>query len=121
MPRYYFGGEAVAKEFAKPFYKSDRWQRCRYAYIKSVNGLCEECMTKGKITPGYIVHHKVELDEININDPYVTLGWDNLQYVCHECHNKIHFGESEVLRDGMYFDENGEMMQETSDYSIPPI
>ena len=56
----------MAKEFAKPFYKSVRWQRCRDAYIKSVNGLCENCLVKGKIVPGYIVHHKIELDEINI-------------------------------------------------------
>lgn len=111
----------MAKDFAKAFYKSKRWKRCRDAYIKSVNGLCEECMTNGKITPGHIVHHKIELDEINIADPYVTLGWDNLEYLCLECHNKIHFGESEVLREGLTFDENGEIVREINGFDTPPI
>ena len=111
----------MAKEFAKPFYKSVRWQRCRDAYIKSVNGLCENCLVKGKIVPGYIVHHKIELTPDNINDPMVTLCWDNLEYVCHECHNKIHFGDSEVLREGLFFDENGEIVREINGFDTPPI
>lgn len=78
----------MAKEFAKRFYNSKRWERCRAAYIayrKSVDGgMCETC----KEEPGYIVHHKEELTPENINDPDITLNFRNLKYDCHICHNK---------------------------------
>ena len=78
----------MAKEFAKGFYNSKRWQRCRAAYIayrKSVDGgMCETC----KEEPGYIVHHKEELTPENINDPDIALNFRNLKYDCHICHNK---------------------------------
>lgn len=80
----------MAKIFAKPFYDSKEWQRCRAAYIshrKSVDGgMCETCHEK----PGYIVHHKIELTPENINNPDITLGFENLKYDCHECHNREH-------------------------------
>lgn len=80
----------MAREFAKAFYNSTRWKKCRMAYIrhrKSVDGgMCESCRER----PGYIVHHKTELTPENINDPDVTLGFWNLKYDCLECHNKEH-------------------------------
>lgn len=36
----------MAKEFAKSFYKSKAWKRCRAMYAASVGGLCERCLTK---------------------------------------------------------------------------
>lgn len=80
----------MAREFAKAFYKSKVWQRCRNEYSKSVNHLCEECMKKGLIVPGEIVHHIIELTPQNIHDVSITLGWDNLELVCRECHGKKH-------------------------------
>lgn len=78
----------MAKAFAKSFYASGRWKKCREAYIsirKSVDGgLCETCHER----PGYIVHHKIELTPTNINDPYIAFGIGNLKYDCHICHNK---------------------------------
>ena len=62
------------KEFAEAFYKSDRWQKCRGAYIAERllidGGLCEECRAR----VGYIVHHKKQLTEKNINDPSVRFA-----------------------------------------------
>lgn len=78
------------KEWAKPFYQSTAWKQCRAKYIKSVGGLCERCSKKGLIVAGYIVHHKCYLTPENINDPSVTLNWDNLEYLCQDCHNKEH-------------------------------
>lgn len=49
------------------------------------------CAAKGLITPGEIVHHKIELNEDNVNDPSVALNPDNMMLVCFDCHNKIHF------------------------------
>lgn len=77
----------------KGFYKTRAWLKCRDAYIKHVGGLCERCLSRGLIVPGYIVHHKCYLTPENITDPNVTLNWDNLEYLCHDCHNKEHFKE----------------------------
>ena len=80
----------MAKDFARAFYDSDNWRKCRLGYIRhrrSIDGgLCEEC----KATTGFIVHHKKHLTPWNINDPSVALSWKNLMYVCKECHEKIH-------------------------------
>ena len=43
--------------------------------------------------PGYIVHHKEYIDLDNINDPSVLLSFENLEYLCMNCHNEEHFGE----------------------------
>lgn len=80
----------MAKEFAESFYKSKTWQKCRAAYIKSVGGICENCLKKGIVKPGVIVHHKIILNKNNINDESITLNWENLQYVCRDCHAKEH-------------------------------
>ena len=47
-------------------------------------------MRKGIYKPGEIVHHKIELDPININKPEVALGFNNLEMLCRECHAEIH-------------------------------
>ncbi len=80
----------MAKDFAQGFYKSKTWQQCRDAYAASVGGLCEECLRENKITAGEIVHHKIHLTPDNINDPAVSLNWDNLELVCRSCHLKLH-------------------------------
>ena len=76
---------------AKKFYSSKAWQQCRAAYIKSVGGLCERCLAKGFYVPGYIVHHKIYLDGDKLQDPEVSLNWDNLEYLCFNCHQQEHF------------------------------
>lgn len=78
------------REFAEKFYKSKAWKNCREAYAKSVRFLCEECLKKGLYVPGEIVHHKIELQPWNINDPDITLSWSNLELVCRECHGIKH-------------------------------
>lgn len=78
------------KQFAEKFYASQAWKDCRKAYKKSVGGLCERCLKQGIFTPGEIVHHKVHLDDQNINDPMISLNWNNLQLVCRECHADLH-------------------------------
>ena len=95
----------MAQDWAKAFYKSKAWQRCREGYIKSVYGLCEHCQR-----PGYIVHHKIRLTPKNITDAEVSLNWQHLEYLCTECHNKEH-GEAEVIRAGLKFDINGNIIK----------
>lgn len=106
----------MAKEFAKGFYKSKAWKQCREAYVKSVYGLCERC---GK--PGYIVHHKILLTPSNINNPNITLNWDNLEYLCLDCHNKEHNFEREkrsITRKGLKFNKNGELVEYKSNSEL---
>jgi len=105
----------MAKEFAKRFYKSKAWQRCRTSFISYRitidGGMCEHCQDK----PGYIVDHIEELTPENINNPDVTLNHDNLQYLCLICHNKKTFrSKLETTRDGLAFNEYGELVE-------PPI
>lgn len=78
----------MAKEFAKAFYNSKAWQRCRQSYInkrKAIDGgLCEVCHEQ----LGYIVHHIEPLTPNNINNASVTLNHNNLRYDCKECHDR---------------------------------
>ena len=62
-------------------------------------------MPKEKRRAG-IVHHKIWLDNNNIEDDNITLNEDNLIGVCKECHENIHH-ENKSCRKDMMFDENG--------------
>lgn len=83
----------MAEEYAKSFYKSKRWQKCRAAYIKYRGGLCERCYAKGIVKAGVIVHHREYITPDNINDPEISMNFDNLELLCFECHNQEHFKE----------------------------
>ena len=82
------------KEWAKGFYSSAVWHKCRSGYIAHRiacdGGMCEECGER----LGDIVHHKITLTQGNISDGYVSLNWEQLAYVCQQCHNRIHNGKS---------------------------
>ncbi|MDP4158394.1 MAG: HNH endonuclease [Bacillota bacterium] len=105
----------MAKEWARPFYRSKAWQQCRIAYIASVYGLCETCAEKGIDKPGKILHHTILLTPFNINDPDVTLNWNYLRYECKECHDKNEgHGVAvrvEATRDGLMFDDSGQLVE----------
>lgn len=100
----------IPRHISQPFYKSAAWKRCRAGYIKSVGGLCERCVKEGKITKGYIVHHKQYLTEATINDPKVSLSWSNLEYLCFEHHQKEHFEKENVIEDDVMFDDAGNLI-----------
>jgi len=78
------------KQFARKFYSSQRWVDTREAYKKYKGGLCERCYAKGILSPGVLVHHKVHLTPDNINNPDITLSWDNLELLCTQCHRDEH-------------------------------
>ncbi len=73
------------------FYKNSAWENCRAAYLQTVQGNCERCIKKGILEPAKIVHHKIHLNEANVNDPEVAYGFENLEALCLDCHNKEHF------------------------------
>src|SRR5690606_27192736 len=90
--------------WARSFYKSRAWQRCREAYIAYRHGLCERCGAGGKI-----VHHKVYLTPDNINDPEITLSFDNLELLCATCHQHEHF-ETLPTAEGLRFTADGDLI-----------
>ena len=53
----------------------------------------------GLYVPGEIVHHKIALTPDNINDPSVSLSWDNLELLCRDCHGKEHSGHKRYCVD----------------------
>ena len=78
------------KQYAEKFYKSKTWQSTREAYSKSKGYLCEDCLERGIVTAGEIVHHVRPITRENIGNPEITLSWDNLRLLCRPCHEKIH-------------------------------
>jgi 5-methylcytosine-specific restriction endonuclease McrA len=86
------------------FYHSKAWRRLSRAFLMSRNYICEVC---GK--PAEIAHHKRHITPDNISNPAVTLNADNLQAVCLECHNTIHYSTGGAIVKGLAFDENGDL------------
>lgn len=102
----------VAREFAKGFYKSKAWKKTRQAYFDSQHGLCEKCRARGRYVPGEIVHHKIHLTPQNIDNPVISLNYNNLELVCRECHAAEHpeiYGE--IIKPRVAFDENGNVVR----------
>ena len=98
----------MAQEWANWFYNSIIWIRCRDAYKQSQHGICERCGM-----PGTEVHHKIYLTPENINDPYITLSWDNLELLCQSCHSIEHNRKyKEVVREGLRFDNLGNLVED---------
>ena len=97
----------MAKDFAKNFYRSSAWEKCRASFIIFKHGLCERCNCKA----GTIVHHKIYLTPENINDPYITLSFENLELLCSSCHSIEHNEKYSPLREGFGFDENGDLIR----------
>lgn len=72
------------------FYKSKRWKDTRESFMSYRNHLCENCLAKGRYVPAEIVHHKEHVTPENVNNPEITLSWDNLQALCRKCHAEQH-------------------------------
>lgn len=79
------------------FYNTQAWKKARAAYKKSVGGLCERCLKAGLVRPGEFVHHKTHLSVNNINDPEITLGFQNMECLCRECHAAEHAKKRYVI------------------------
>jgi len=101
------------KEWAEKFYKGKRWQQCRNAYYIFKYGICERCGNAGSI-----VHHKIYITPKNINDPDITLSFDNLELLCEDCHKKEH-SKQLPISDEIIFDDMGNVRNKNN-YN-PPI
>ena len=96
----------MARDFAKSFYNSKKWQRARKLCISRNHGICERC-GKAFASRKLIVHHKVYLNETNIHDENISLNQDNLELLCIDCHNEEHLHDNERI---IYFDEQGKVI-----------
>lgn len=104
----------MARPFAKAFYRSKSWKKTREAYFRHAHGLCERCREQGTIRKGEIVHHKEHLTPENINDPSVSLSFDNLELLCRDCHAQehpeIYANREPETAPRVAFDENGDLI-----------
>jgi 5-methylcytosine-specific restriction protein A len=83
------------RDLRKKAYADSRWcgkNGVRAAYF-SLHPLCEECLAKGRVTPGDSVHHKVSPFKGDEVDWSLMLDYNNLETVCKECHGEIHLKE----------------------------
>lgn len=83
--------DVMHEQFANAFYGSNAWKTCRREFAKSKGNMCERCYRKGLIVVGtkarpLEVHHKQPITPENINNPNITLNWDNLELLCKACH-----------------------------------
>lgn len=77
------------------FYRSKEWtgllQRLKIERVDEEGQLiCEHCGRPIVKTYDAIGHHKIELTEENVNDAMISLNPDNIAFVHHVCHNRIH-------------------------------
>lgn len=99
------------KPWAERFYNSDAWRACRDSFLKSKGYLCERCSTPDDPHIAKIAHHKTYLTAQNVNDPRISLSWENLEALCQDCHNKEHHRAERAKR--YTFDAEGNI--------LPPI
>lgn len=100
----------MARDFSKPFYRSKQWQKIREYILKRDNYLCIEC---GNVAEE--IHHIIHLRPDNIDDVAITLGEDNLQSLCRDCHFNKHRRDRGIVHveDEYKFDEGGYLILES--------
>ena len=82
-----------AKDKAE-IYNSREWKELRIAKLRSTNGLCEECMKQGIVTPARCVHHIVPIEtartKAEMKRLAIDCGLQGLMSLCFACHARIH-------------------------------
>lgn len=77
------------------FYTSKAWQKCRryvIADILSRDGAlyCSRCRKEIMEPNDAVLHHIKPLNDDTVGDPDVAYNPDNLEILCHSCHNAEH-------------------------------
>lgn len=94
-----------SKRIGDKIYHTQRWRKLRRYKYGREHGICEQC---GE--PGDIVDHIEEITPDNVNDPNITFNIKNLMLLCLSCHNKKTFKKHYPVREGMGFDEKGNLI-----------
>lgn len=92
------------KDYARGFYDGVQWRKTQKAYMISQNYICERCGDVARV-----VHHIRYITPNNINDPNITLNWDNLEALCQTCHANEHFSKG-ICAEGLSFNSKGELV-----------
>lgn len=75
-------------------YNSREWRELRIAKLRSTDGLCEECLKQGIVTPARCVHHIVPIETARTKDEMrrlaIDCGLQGLKALCFACHARIH-------------------------------
>lgn len=77
------------------FYRGYAWEKF-LVVLKSERAnekgyiVCEKCHKEILRAYDCIGHHKIELTEENYTDASISLNPDNVQLLCHACHNRHH-------------------------------
>ena len=66
------------------FYHSKQWRELRNIVMREHGGLCAQCARLGMTVPADVVDHIVPISV----DWEARLKRENLQPLCHSCHNK---------------------------------
>ena len=108
----------MAKDYARTFYDSQAWRRTREAYLQSKHYICEDCGGTASV-----VHHITYIKPWNVNDPSITLNWDNLKAVCEKCHAEEHSRDlkkrgGEARLNGIAFDEEGNVIKQANVFLV---
>lgn len=74
--------------------------------MASRHWICERC---GAVAS--ICHHKRWLTPESIADPSVALSWENLECLCHQCHDAEHMSNPGVC----VFDSQGQIIAVNDD------
>lgn len=73
-------------------YNNSTWRKMRDTYLKE-HAVCQDCISKGKITPATDIHHiKSPFKDGEINYS-LLLDYTNLVSLCKECHGNRHATE----------------------------
>lgn len=97
-------GVVCMRSFAKEFYRSKQWRQTRAYIVQRDMGLCTRCNC-----PGEIVHHKIPLTPGNLGNLSISLGEENLELLCRDCHGIAH--TTDVPMDSsLKFDEEGNLV-----------
>lgn len=108
----------MAKDYARSFYDSQAWRKTREAYLQSKHYICEDCGGAASV-----VHHIAYIKPWNVNDPNITLNWDNLKAVCIDCHAKEHSQDLKqrsggARLNGIAFDEEGNVIKQSNVFLV---
>lgn len=98
------------------FYRKPAWQRIRQMALSRDNGICQRCYKKNIIKKADVVHHIIYL----IDDFQKALDLNNLESLCHACHNAEHDEKAtgikskwkKNIRRGLTFDDEGNIIEE---------
>ena len=113
----------MARDFAKKFYNSKKWEKMREYILIRDKYKCCRCGDTGVLE----VHHKIHLTPGNIDDANITLNEKNLITLCRDCHFAVHEedkahgnrqkNQKPDCETGFRFDENGFLVPADS----PPL